>query len=131
MAGRVGKKWAIVAMLCLGVASEARAHGDLHEQIVAVTRLLEREPRSAALFHKRGELERAHRDYAAAFQDYDRALELDPALDVVHLSRGRALLETGPWPGTTVATDMLRNSAMAQSQPRSLPSSAAMRASWA
>lgn len=82
-------------MLCLGLSSEARAHGDLHEQIVAVTRLIAREPRSAVLFHKRGELERAHSDYTAAFRDYDRALELDPSLDVVHLSRGRALLETG------------------------------------
>jgi len=70
------------------------AHGDLHEQIAALSRVLRRSP-SAELFHKRGELYRAHGDYLAALRDYARAEKLAPALSVVRLSRGRTLLESG------------------------------------
>jgi len=72
----------------------ALAHGDLHDQIEAVTAQLRSRPH-AELFHKRGELRRAHGEYAAALVDYARALRLDDRLNVVYLSRGRALLEAG------------------------------------
>jgi tetratricopeptide (TPR) repeat protein len=87
----------IVLCLCLllsAVPLRAAAHGDLHQQIVALTAKLREQPANALLYHKRGELHRAHGEYRAAFADYERAEKLDPELHVVHLSRGRALAET-------------------------------------
>lgn len=89
---------ATAALLCSGwlaCAAPARAHGDLHDQIESLTAALREDPNSAELYHKRGELERAHGDHAAALADYRRAQRLDPALHVVRLSRGRTLLESG------------------------------------
>jgi predicted Zn-dependent protease len=73
----------------------AHAHGDIHTQIEVVSESLRTDPNNAELYHKRGELHRAHREYRAALADYQRAQRLAPDLRVVHLSRGRALLETG------------------------------------
>jgi tetratricopeptide (TPR) repeat protein len=88
--------------LALALASShVRAHGDLHDQIDAATGQLRKHPKNAALYHRRGELERAHGSYGRALADYARAERLDPKLAVVHLSRGRALLESGkPAPAT-------------------------------
>jgi tetratricopeptide (TPR) repeat protein len=72
-----------------------QGHGDLHEQIVAVTGSISADPENAVLFHKRGELHRAHGDYPEALRDYAQAQKLSPALHVVYLSRGRALFESG------------------------------------
>src|SRR5262245_13656636 len=74
---------------CLA-ARLACAHGDLHDQIASVTQRLQSAP-SAELFLKRGELHHAHSDYDAALKDFDRAAELDPALDAVYLCRGQTL----------------------------------------
>lgn len=82
-----------VGMLCWLHVSSSRAHGDLHLQIEEATRALQRAPHQAVLWHKRGELYRAHHDYARALADYARAERLDPELAVVQLSRGRALYE--------------------------------------
>ena len=73
------------------------AHGDLHEQIAAVTKRIEKDPGNAALFLKRGQLHRMHREWDAAMADLDQASVLDPNLSVVDLARGRTLLEAN-WP---------------------------------
>jgi predicted Zn-dependent protease len=89
-------------------AAPAHAHGDLHDQIAAVSAELRQHPRDALLFHKRGELLRAHHSYRAALADYARAERLDPALHVVLLSRGRALLESGaPGPAQRALSSFL------------------------
>jgi tetratricopeptide (TPR) repeat protein len=74
------------------VASLASAHGDLHDQIAAVTREIAAHPRDARLYVKRGELHRFHGRTRAALSDYDRALLLDPALADAQLGRARSLL---------------------------------------
>lgn len=76
-------------------APDVLAHGPIHEQIRAVSRRIAREPANAGLYVKRGELHRAHRDWTSALADYDRALALDPGLDVVDLCRGLLLFEAG------------------------------------
>jgi tetratricopeptide (TPR) repeat protein len=99
--------WSVA--LLLGPCPRARAHGDLHEQIQALSAQLRAEGDNAVLLHKRGELYRAHRDYAAALADYARAERLDPELAVVQLSRGRALLELGrPAPARAALSAFLR-----------------------
>jgi len=78
------------------------AHGDLEQQIAAVTRRIERELGRADLYLKRGELHRAHREWALALADYDRAAERDPGLAAVDMARAAVGIEAGT-PGTALA----------------------------
>ena len=71
----------------------ASAHGDLHAQILAVTRAIAAAPTNASLYLQRGELHRAHHAPRSARADYDRALALDPSLDAARLARARLLVE--------------------------------------
>jgi predicted Zn-dependent protease len=84
---------ALLATLTLPVAQRAAAHGDLHVQIEAVSRQIEKDPGNAGLYLKRGELFRVHRELDSALADYARAEDRDPALSLVDLCRGRAYLE--------------------------------------
>jgi tetratricopeptide (TPR) repeat protein len=85
----------LASSLALVAPAPAVAHGDLHDQIAAATERISREPGIAELYLRRGELHRAHRDWAAALADYDRASELDSGLAGLDLARGRALFEAG------------------------------------
>jgi len=93
---RIGKAFVAGVLLVLA-AGDLFAHGDLHEQIAAVTRQLEKDPKNAELYLKRGELHRAHQDWDQAQADYDRAISLDPGLTVIDFTRGRMFLEAN-WP---------------------------------
>jgi tetratricopeptide (TPR) repeat protein len=84
-----------ILILCLFVAVTAEAHGDLDVQVDAVTRAIAARPNDAALYLKRAELHREHRDWETAAADYDRARALAPRLAAIDLCRGRMLLESG------------------------------------
>ncbi|HKU77454.1 MAG TPA: tetratricopeptide repeat protein [Pyrinomonadaceae bacterium] len=85
----------LAVALCLAfIPSFARAHEGLHEQIVAITARIKRDPKNAALYLQRGELHRLHRDWARATADYDRASRLQPDLKIVDLGRGKMLFES-------------------------------------
>jgi tetratricopeptide (TPR) repeat protein len=71
----------------------AVAHGDLHEQIDAVTKEIAAHPDDATLYVKRGELHRFEGHLAAALADYIEASRIDPSLAEADLGRGRALLD--------------------------------------
>jgi tetratricopeptide (TPR) repeat protein len=83
----------VVALLAL--ASNLQGHGDLHEQIDAVTAKLETGPPTADLYFKRAELHRLHEEWQAAAFDYDRAERLGPNLIGVRLGRGKMLWGAG------------------------------------
>lgn len=88
-------KLLFVISCCFGLTQlRLAAHGDLHEQIERLTRQIAGKP-TAALHLKRGELHREHEDPALALADYDKAEELDPALEVVDWCRGMALADAG------------------------------------
>jgi predicted Zn-dependent protease len=70
------------------------AHEGLHEQIVAITAKIKRDPKNAALYLQRGELHRLHRDWTRAAADYDHASRLQPNLTIVDLARGKMLFES-------------------------------------
>lgn len=76
------------------LATQAAAHGDLHEQIEAVTVRIAEAPASALLHLKRAELHRAHRQWEEALADYARVAALDPDLAAVDLGRGLLFIET-------------------------------------
>jgi tetratricopeptide (TPR) repeat protein len=82
------------AILLTLLSSFVRAHEGLHEQIVAVTAKIRRDPKNASLYLQRGELYRLHRDWRHATADYDRAARLQPGLTIVDLARGKMLFET-------------------------------------
>jgi tetratricopeptide (TPR) repeat protein len=76
------------------VAAPAPAHEGVPEQIQAVTRQIQKDPKNGSLYLKRGELHRVMNAWAAAAGDYDRAAALDASLrDEVTLCRGRSLLD--------------------------------------
>ena len=83
----------VVILLTL-LSSIAQAHEGLHEQIVAVTAKIKRDPKNASLYLQRGELHRLHRDWPRAAADYDRAARLQPDLTIVDLARGKMLFES-------------------------------------
>ena len=95
MVMRFGQKL-IWLLLCLALLSSfARAHEGLHEQIVAITAKIKRDPKNASLYLQRGELYRFHRNWDRAAADYDRAARLQPDLKLVDLVRGKMFFEAG------------------------------------
>ncbi len=84
-----------VAICLVSLSSFVSAHEGLHEQIVAITAKIKRDPKNASLYLQRGELYRLHRDWARASADYDRAARLQPDLTMVDLARGKMLFESG------------------------------------
>jgi tetratricopeptide (TPR) repeat protein len=81
---------------CAGVVSlPVPAHGDLHDQIANMDRQIAAAPRNAALYLRRAELHRIHREWAAADLDYAKVLALEPQHPDVSWLRARAWLEAG------------------------------------
>ena len=95
----------IYLFAALGMPAASFAHGDLHEQIAALTKQIEKQPRNAELYLKRGELHRLHEEWRAAAADYDRAAELGPDLAAVDLARGKMLLASGQTAAAKEALD--------------------------
>jgi tetratricopeptide (TPR) repeat protein len=80
------------AALLLG-RTGVEAHGDVHEQIDALTKQISKEPAKAALYAQRGELHRVHGDWDAALADFDQVGVLDPKWPTLDFLRGRVLAE--------------------------------------
>src|SRR5687767_3873416 len=74
----------IVFVLLIGVAC-ASGHGDLHLQIVEITKEIEKSPKNAELYMRRAELHRAHLDFDASQADYDYVYTLDPKFPMLDL----------------------------------------------
>lgn len=81
------------------------AHEDLEIQIARVTQEIFVQPKRADLYLRRGELHRAHGDWAAAKADYARALVADPALAEADLALGRMWLGAGDGAQALAAAD--------------------------
>lgn len=73
----------------------ALAHGDLHEAIDAVSRVIAKSPGDAALFLRRAELHRQHQDWPAAEADYAQARKLQPDLEIVTFGLAQMRLAQG------------------------------------
>src|SRR5437870_3564943 len=82
-----------IVWTCLIASTALFAHGPLHEQIAALDQQIAQDPNNAGLYLQRGELHRLHQDWRASLADYDRALQLDPKLDVVDLARGEMYVD--------------------------------------
>ena len=100
----------LIAVIALAVclmlaASIVNAHEGLHEQIVAITAKIKRDPKNASLYLQRGELHRLHRDWGRASADYDRAQRLQPSLTIVDLARGKMLFESRRYQSAKMVLD--------------------------
>lgn len=82
-------------MLLCALGADALAHGDLHEAIDAVTKVISSSPDDSALFLRRAELHRMHGDWAAAEADYATVRRLRPDLEVVKFCVARIRLAQG------------------------------------
>ena len=69
------------------------AHGDVHGQITNLTAEIQRDPRNAELYVRRGELQRIHQDWDAAQADYDQAKAVNPQYKVADFLAGRMYLD--------------------------------------
>ena len=85
----LGLSLGIVFLFSLAVL----AHDGLHEQIIAVTKEIKKDPNNAALYLKRAELYRLHEEWKKSEKDFDRAEKLKPNLAVVNLGRGKLWLD--------------------------------------
>ena len=81
------------------------AHEDLEIQIARVTREIAAEPKRADLYLQRGELHRAHGDWASAKADYARARAAEPGLAETDLALGRMWLAAGDAAQARAAAD--------------------------
>ena len=95
----------VVASCVLVLASTVYAHESLHEQIVAITAKIKRDPKNATLYLQRAELYRLDRNWNRAGADYDRALRLQPNLEIVDLARGKMLFESRRFQSAKLALD--------------------------
>src|SRR5215203_2494306 len=103
---RTKVNWLMALVVCLFLLSSfALAHEGLHEQIVAVSAKIHRDPKNASLYLQRGELYRLHRNWTRAAADYDQAARLQPDLKIVDLARGKMLFEAGKYQRAKVALD--------------------------
>jgi tetratricopeptide (TPR) repeat protein len=87
------------ALACLALLAPLPGHGhaDLLLLVEELSKDIEKDPKNAELYMRRGELYRSHMDFDQASADYDAAQRLNPAFDAVDLARGRLHLEAG-WP---------------------------------
>jgi tetratricopeptide (TPR) repeat protein len=81
------------------------AHADIVERIADLDRAIAQHPNEWALYLKRGELHRLHRNWAAALEDYDRAERIATELPDIHFYRGRMWYEAGEPEAARAALD--------------------------
>ncbi len=96
---------ASLAMAAALAAAPAFAHGDLHEQIEAISARIHADPSNAQLLFQRAELYRDHEEWALSAADYDHAEKLAPGNVVVRLGRGRLWLAMGKLDAARVEFD--------------------------
>ena len=93
----------LIAACCFALA--VSAHDGLHEQILAVTEQIKKEPRNAALYLKRAELYRLHEEWKNSENDFNRAERIDAKLTSVNLGRGKLWLDSKQFGKAKVALE--------------------------
>jgi tetratricopeptide (TPR) repeat protein len=89
------KKLFGISIIIFLFAFAIAAHDGLHEQIIALTEAIKKDPQNAALYLKRAELYRLHAEWKLSENDFSRAEKLDGKLaPVVNLGRGKLWFDT-------------------------------------
>lgn len=95
--------WSAVIVLFSVFTPNAAAHEGLHEQITAVTKEIKKNPKNTALYLKRAELYRLHREWKNAERDYNRAQRLNQNLAIVDFGRGKLWFDAGRFSSAKIA----------------------------
>jgi tetratricopeptide (TPR) repeat protein len=85
----------VIAAVTVALATPVAAHDGLHAKIARVSSEIVETPEDPALYLRRGDLLRLHKDYTAAEMDLDRASQLRPAWIDVALVRARLAEDRG------------------------------------
>ncbi len=104
-ASRTAFRLLLALLPALLPATAALAHDDPARELTAITRRLESEPESAALYLQRAELHRARHEWQAALADLQAASSLDPSMAAVDLALARMLLEAENLPAALDAAE--------------------------
>src|SRR5688572_13447256 len=81
-------------LVALFAAAPVSAHDGLHEQIMKVTKEIQKNP-TPCLYLKRAELYRLHAEWKRSEADFIKARQLDPSLAVIDLGLGQLWLDSG------------------------------------
>lgn len=81
--------------LLLIIPLTAWSHGDLHDQIDAVSQQLKHDNQKTALYLKRGQLYLQDTKYSEAIADLKKSIKLDPELHAAHYHLAQAHLAMG------------------------------------
>ena len=85
--------FSLVLVCVIFFALAVSAHDGLHEQIIAVTKEISKNPNNVALYLKNAGLYRLHEEWEKSERDFDRAEKLKPNLAIVNLGRGKLWLD--------------------------------------
>src|SRR5262249_42877252 len=88
---------AVVVFALVGVAS-THAHPEIEEALARIDDAIKAEPKNAALFLQRGELNAGHNDLIAADRDFRQAALFSPTLPRLDSARGSLALTKGQLP---------------------------------
>jgi predicted Zn-dependent protease len=103
-----GKTVAFLTAVLLAVWIErADAHGNLHEQIARVSAEIDREPKNADLYLRRGELRRLHSEFPQAATDFETAAAIRPDWPQAGLAKARLALSSGSFEAAVAEMDRL------------------------
>jgi predicted Zn-dependent protease len=102
---RSGKLAAVLLVFFLVFSVPVLAHDGLHEQIIAVTKKIRKNPKDAALYIKRAELYRLHAELRNAEADFLRAERLAGSEPAIDLGRGRLWLDAKQYSKARTALD--------------------------
>lgn len=91
------RRFAVIG-LALAIVTAACAHPDIEEALARIDGLLQAEPKNAALYLQRGDLNVQHNDLMAADRDFRQAAQLSPHLAGLDCARGSLALAKGQWP---------------------------------
>ncbi|HEU4389072.1 MAG TPA: tetratricopeptide repeat protein [Blastocatellia bacterium] len=85
--------FAVALLLLFALQLTGLAHEGLREQIVQLNASIKSDPRNGALYLRRAELYRLHREFGRALADYRSAEQMNPSLEQVNLARGMLYLD--------------------------------------
>jgi predicted Zn-dependent protease len=102
---RFAKLAALFVGFLLVFSLPLHAHDGLHEQIIAVTKKIRKDPKDPALYLKRAELYRLHAEWRNAKADFLRAEQLGPNDPAVDLGRGKLWLDAKRYSRARAALD--------------------------
>ncbi len=86
--------WCVFAVSAVWTVP-VRAHGDVHQTILALSRELEEKPGNALLLMERAQLYAQYQHYPEALADLEQAERADPTLDTPLALRGTIFRNTG------------------------------------